>query len=938
MNQTTYPKITSDSISRDDLLVIINSALRLKEINFVRQAILHWLAAYPGDLYFNYLYARTLVDEAKHLQSISILEMLEKADPEFAPAYELHYKALVASGSKDPRVAGCYFGLTGRKLDSILLPAWSSVYRESQKAFSHEKLEEAELLVQQALIADPNQVLPAILHLQTALLMHDMQTTENLANLYHSRWPECLQFGYILASAQMTLGSDSEAVALLHTCVTRDSAYQVASRIWGNDNPYRSLWPDSQQVKLDITVPSQIAAALGWNQLEAQYPVLEESIPTNVQVSVGIAEPNVYREESETQGVEVTLPANEVEPTEVAETPSSQKRHWSELSAEDVIHKHWTQLTPNEILQKSKGAPVEAVKPPAEKLARKPDKDSSCSKIAVENHPESVKDIRSELDRIANRLRVPGLNTADRRFPVYVIFTTRKGLETQYGSQTAFILDELMKQLVETLRKKSGWTALLFYADDSAYTTALSIKPAPYNDAWKLKLAIADLDKALAKKGEMIGTLLIVGGPEVVPFHMLPNPTDDADTQVASDNPYSSTDDNYFIPEWPIGRLPGGSSRDAGILMRALRQMASDHSSATIAEPWWSRFNIFSPFINSLQQRLQPHAMINNRPAFGYTAAVWKQASLEVFRHIGDAQSVLSSPPVKTNGLIGSGLFPAKLCYFNLHGVADSAEWYGQPDYEEMQSNPEYPVALAPTDINDSGSTPLIIFSEACYGTHIEEKEEDDALSLKFLSSGTKAIVGSTCVAYGSMTTPLIAADKLGQAFWKQIKEGKTAGEALRNAKISFAQEMNRVQGFLDGEDQKTLISFILLGDPLVSITPAKRKEKRFIRESMEEKFLTTCESECEPIKEGDLSVAVMTQVKSIVEQYLPGLKEASYSLSKQYMANSKENSQLNKSRVNERTIVTISKQYTITKKVHSHYARLTFDRRGKIIKLAVSR
>ena len=76
------------------------------------------------------------------------------------------------------------------------------------------------------------------------------------------------------------------------------------------------------------------------------------------------------------------------------------------------------------------------------------------------------------------------------------------------------------------------------------------------------KLAIADLDKALSKRGEMIGSLLIVGGPEVVPFHLLPNPTDDADTQVASDNPYASTDDNYFIPEWPVGRLPGGTNRD----------------------------------------------------------------------------------------------------------------------------------------------------------------------------------------------------------------------------------------------------------------------------------------------------------------------------------------------------------------------------------------
>jgi hypothetical protein len=55
-------------------------------------------------------------------------------------------------------------------------------------------------------------------------------------------------------------------------------------------------------------------------------------------------------------------------------------------------------------------------------------------------------------------------------------------------------------------------------------------------DPWKLKLALADLDQALSKKGAMIGALLIVGGPDVVPFHKLPNPTDDMDREVYSDN------------------------------------------------------------------------------------------------------------------------------------------------------------------------------------------------------------------------------------------------------------------------------------------------------------------------------------------------------------------------------------------------------------------
>ena len=52
---------------------------------------------------------------------------------------------------------------------------------------------------------------------------------------------------------------------------------------------------------------------------------------------------------------------------------------------------------------------------------------------------------------------------------------------------------------------------------------------------------------ALAKHGEMIGALLIVGGPDIIPFHNLPNPVDDLDMEVPSDNPYGTRDENYFI-------------------------------------------------------------------------------------------------------------------------------------------------------------------------------------------------------------------------------------------------------------------------------------------------------------------------------------------------------------------------------------------------------
>ena len=113
--------------------------------------MLNWLAAYPGDLYFNYLYAKTLVDEGKATQALPILEMVEAADPEFAPVYELHFKALVATGVKDINIVSAYSALTGNKLDnSIFLPGANYIYRVVKRS-NQEKLEDAELLIQQAI-------------------------------------------------------------------------------------------------------------------------------------------------------------------------------------------------------------------------------------------------------------------------------------------------------------------------------------------------------------------------------------------------------------------------------------------------------------------------------------------------------------------------------------------------------------------------------------------------------------------------------------------------------------------------------------------------------------------------------------------------------------------------------------------------------------------
>ncbi len=62
------------------------------------------------------------------------------------------------------------------------------------------------------------------------------------------------------------------------------------------------------------------------------------------------------------------------------------------------------------------------------------------------------------------------------------------------------------------------------------------------------------------------------------------------------------------------------------------------------------------------------------------------------------------------------------------------------------------------------------------------------------MGNGTRAFIGSTSIAYGAITPPLIGADLLGSLFWKFLNNGYPAGLALVKAKLELVKEMNRRQ------------------------------------------------------------------------------------------------------------------------------------------------
>jgi len=552
-------------------------------------------------------------------------------------------------------------------------------------------------------------------------------------------------------------------------------------------------------------------------------------------------------------------------------------------------------------------------------------------------YPETLIHIENDLD-LADQ--VEGIRKFG-KFPMYIVFSTRKGLEKKYGPETTAIIIEEMKKTTYAVRLKPGWGAVMLLADDPSSMANFGLKPTLPEDPWALKLALVDLDKALAQKGLMIGALLIVGGPDVVPYHKLPNPVTDFDTEVPSDNPYGTIDENYFIPEWPVGRLPGGNGNDPGLLLDILRNISEHHMGKSAeGKNLWERFLAWLTALFA--------ASVQNTNSFGYVAEAWKKASQEVFKTIQHKGSLVTSPPFGKHTEIPVPV--TRYGYFNLHGVENSPEWYGQKDFTNGSAGPDYPVALRPQDINAYDDAPLFVLTEACYGAHLNGRAVDDSISLKYLSRGSHAVIGSSVTAYGSVAAPLIAADLLADHYWKFIEQGFASGIALQKSKIELAREMNKRQGYLDGEDQKTLISFLHFGDPLASPKTAQRNQPKTVLAPRQTP--TQVKTVCDRSNlTNDIPSPTLMHVKHVVKRYLPGMEDAEMVLSTEKdvcsgdghnCATARFGSKVQTEHLHQRHVVTLSKKFEIPqnsgKIVHRHYARVTFDKSGKMVKLAVSR
>jgi hypothetical protein len=915
-----HTNTTAPTLSRDRVISLLNTALAVDETRFARELAIRWLASYPGDLTVSVIYAEILRKEKRLSQSILVLQTLCQADPESLESQELLFQTRQEAGTPaSVENLAAILALGGEVPTLETIPDWGHQLRAARQAMLAGSLADAENLLHPVLAANPNHPLIAVTHLQIlqAQQSTSLQARQSLAAYYHKRWPECLQCALILADTQMQNEDPAQAVSLMHQVAARDVSAQVATRLWGMTYPYQRIWPSGMEIGLSIPIPFAVAAVLGWNQLpEGEKVSLEETRPIyNPPEPARSSQAQPDRPASTRSQPAPINPQVEVQP-DATQRITAPKENQAETAGSDP------RLEPE---AKSRG-----------------------------ESPDVVSSFQDELERLAARLHRKGVMRLDGRYPVYILLSSRKKLGEQYGGDQSEKVLQAMKSLAQSVQATPGWHARTIFADDPASTSPLGIKTVRTDDAVEYRRVLLDLDKALAHRGEMIGAVLIVGGPEIIPFYELPNPVDDPDPVIHTDNPYGTRAETFMVPEWPVGRLPGGNEQDAALIYQSLEYFSSLHQARARQVP------IALGWLQRLSGRIRP-LLSNGKINLGYTAAVWKKASIAVFKPIGEERALLVSPPTaapkpqdpaKKNGKKPKVLLPGgSLGYFNLHGVVDGPDWYGQSDSNNTPAAIDYPVALRPQDIDDlqkfrKKDLPQVVYTEACYGLHIQERSINEAISLKFLAAGTQAVVGSTAMSYGSVVSPLIAADYLGFAFWSYLRRGIPAGEALRQARLSLAQEMDRRQGYLDGEDQKTLLSFVLYGDPLAQINSQGRVSKGIERYSHPMPVYKTICEKSNHTEPQAIPPDVEVSIRQAIKAYIPEMCDAEMEMLASKSRCSGTAGQCpscqmkgNPSPHNpSRRMVMISKQVKKAEHVHTHLARLTLDTQGKIVKLSISR
>ena len=358
-----------------------------------------------------------------------------------------------------------------------------------------------------------------------------------------------------------------------------------------------------------------------------------------------------------------------------------------------------------------------------------------------------------------------------------IAVTVNQALKDRYGIPGHKRICEALNAYAEVAALEGAKVIALDDADDMG---AYGVAPALGGEAGSLLLALRSLRRNLP----LVQSILLVGGDDIIPYCKIANPVDrsvDADAVVISDNPYGTNADTleeYMAPPVTVGRLtdfPRGSTDD------------------------------FVQLINAATSSRKARTARNRAAAL--VLIDWSKYSSDAASSLPGVDWYYSPGFLLSKGTCAD--FDRQYLYFNLHGFDGAAEWKGYDSVRESFVTAVTPDAFAPQYVSGS-----VVFAENCYGAQTDGRTPGNSCALALVKAGA-AFVGATGLAYGSHLAPnffLDDADALANSFWTRLTGGAGLGEALRQARADYWANTDTPQA--NPFKQKTLLQFILLGDP----------------------------------------------------------------------------------------------------------------------------
>ena len=374
--------------------------------------------------------------------------------------------------------------------------------------------------------------------------------------------------------------------------------------------------------------------------------------------------------------------------------------------------------------------------------------------------------------------------------------TCRAALEARYDAKGMKAIDAAVKRWTEADRARGIRTVHLALDDAESMkpwnVNAIPKRPTPV----QVKRALDALVTRLSPD-----YIVLFGSDDVIPHFAVPNPSlseadGDTDPAVPTDNPYACSKAfdarkraSYLLPDRVVGRIPDlPGSNDPRWLTDYLG----------VATRWVSR------------------AAKSYAKDLMVCCDSWRDSGRECARYISrDVQALMISPPTGTKSSTVRGRHAARLQMIKVHGAELDSAFYGQ-------KGNSYPEVLRSGALLRRTKRSTVVGAMCCYGASVFDPNDEAAVNpgeapipSVYLRQGAYGFLGSTCTAWVGPDT-MMCADWIVASFLKSVLAGASLGRATLESKQDFVRWNEQQGDVIDTAEEKTLLQFVLLGDPSI--------------------------------------------------------------------------------------------------------------------------